>query len=236
MGKQFARFAMMVVATLVFGVTAQAQTEEAPTSSNSIYRKKVGGVFFIEATAGPTKYNANRLANNIPVPGELASEIPQIKLSGPEYGGAAGFRMGIFTLGARMRVADYDAFKLKTVGLDMNFLIRVPYVHPYIRLGLNYNWLSGDKAALLPQDPRLSYSGLKANGAGATLGLGIRIPIIKYLSIAAGVDVSMVGLYIRGDATVTPDPNRPDINEITSQDGGAFGLQTSGIFALTLHI
>ena len=213
--------------------SAQDVAEEASSSGgSSIYRKKVGGIFFIEATAGPTRYNATKLADNIAgklnLPPGVEELAPKIKVSGPEFGGALGFKLGAFTLGARMRVADYDRFKLKTAGLDMNFLIRTPYVHPYIRLGLNYNWLGGNKEALLPIIAGVSYSGLKVNGGGVTIGLGVRVPIIKYISFAAGVDVSVVAIYVRGSGTI--------FGVTDSYKAGALGIQTSGSFALTFHI
>ena len=227
-GTMFYRSVAVFVAALAALTTVPAMADDASTSSSSIYRKRVGGILWLEGTAGPTRYKPTSLANELPLPEGAAEMIPDITLNGPEFGGAIGLRAGIFTIGARFKSADYDIFKLKTAALDMGFLIRVPYVHPYIRLAFNYNWLKGDMASLLPVLPGVTYDGLKGNGGGATVGLGIRIPVIKYLSISAGVDVSAIALYIRGNAIVAGMTEK--------QKGGAIGLQTSGIFALTLHI
>ena len=50
-------------------------------------------------------------------------------------------------MGGHFKKGNYEPFDLITVGLDFGFLIRaVPYVHPTIKLGLNYHTTKGGLA------------------------------------------------------------------------------------------
>ncbi|MEZ4287461.1 MAG: hypothetical protein R3A47_04820 [Polyangiales bacterium] len=194
----------------------------------SIYHRKVKGVFWIEGTVGPSQYDLNRFASRIKVSvpsstGQTDLNLGTVKLNGLQYGGALGLKTGPLMLGIRYKTADYDTFSLNTASLDFQFLIRTPYVHPMIRFALNYHWVDGQKLGIAIYDENLLNS--KVNGGGATLGAGLRIPIIRYLSLAAAVDFSGIGLYVRGDSSAG----------IRIQ-GGLAGLQIAGTFALTLHI
>jgi hypothetical protein len=108
--------------------------------------------------------------------------------------------------------------------LDLGFLIRaVPYVHPSIRVGFNYYTTTG--GLVLPGFDNL-VSNVRSNGGGASIGAGIRIPIVKWVSIAADFDYSIIGLVFQGTETLTR----------SSFTAGTAGSAIAGTFALTIHL
>jgi hypothetical protein len=214
------------------GVTLAGSGEETPEDTpekTKVYDKKVGGKVWLEATAGPSRFDATRFRNLdiAPIPDQIRSLIPRVVVSGPEFGAALRFRTGSSTIGARFKRANYEPFDLTTVGLDLGFLVRaVPYVHPSIRVGFNYYTTTG--GLVLPGFEGL-VSNVKSHGGGASLGAGLRIPIVKWVSIAANFDYSIVGLVFRGDYDAGPT------------GGGGFtagtaGTEIAGTFALTFHL
>ena len=119
-------------------------TKEDSAEEHRAYDKRVGGLVWLEATAGVSRFDATRFRALDIVPPQVQSVVPSVVVSGPEFGAALRFRTGSTTIGARFKRADYEAFDLTTVGLDLGFLVRaVPYVHPTIRLGFNYCTTTG---------------------------------------------------------------------------------------------
>ena len=158
------------------------------------------------------------------IPPEIASQIPSLVVSGPEFGAALKFRAGSTTVGGHFKKANYDPFNLITVGLDFGFIIRaVPYVQPTIKLGLNYYTTTGGLA--VPGFENL-LTDVRSDGGGASLGLGLRIPIVKWISVAADFDYSLIALAVRGTETISGQ----------SITGGTAGTAISGTFALTIHL
>lgn len=206
----------------------QEMVEDTPEKKKP-YDKKVGGLLWLEATAGPSRFNATQFRNLNIIPAEFQASIPRVVVSGPEFGAALSFRAGSTTIGARFKRADYDPFDLTTVGLDFRFLIRaVPYVHPSIRLGLNYHMTTG--GLVLPDFEGL-VSNVRSQGGGATIGAGLRIPIVRWVSIAADFDYSIIGLVFRGDY----NGGLPGIAS-GSFTSGTGGTAIAGSFALTFHL
>jgi len=198
--------------------------EDVPAKKKA-YDKKVGGIVWLEATAGPSRFDATRFRtlDILPLPAEVRALIPSVVVTGPEFGAALRFRTGSSTIGVRFKRADYEPFDLTTVGLDLGFLVRaVPYVHPSIRVGFNYYTTTG--GLVIPGFENL-VSNVRSNGGGATIGAGVRIPIVKWVSIAADFDYSIIGLVFQGDTVA----------------GGGFtagtaGAAIAGTFALTIHL
>ncbi|MBW2507233.1 MAG: hypothetical protein JRE81_01250 [Deltaproteobacteria bacterium] len=190
------------------------------------YDKRVGGIVWLEATAGPSRFDATRFRSLDIVPAEFAALIPSVVVSGPEFGAALRFRAGSSTIGARFKRADYDPFDMTSVGLDLGFLIRaVPYVHPSIRLGFNYYTTTG--GLVIPGVENL-ISNVRSHGGGASIGAGLRIPIVRWISIAADFDYSIIGLVFRGTETVTGSG--------ATVTAGTAGTAIAGTFALTFHL
>ena len=197
--------------------------EDAPEKTKA-YDKRVGGKVWLEATAGPSRFDATRFRTLDFVPAGVQSLIPNVVVRGPEFGAALRFRAGSSTIGARFKRADYEPFDLTSIGLDLGFLIRaVPYVHPSIRVGFNYYTTTG--GLVIPGFEDL-VSNVRSHGGGASLGAGLRIPIVKWLSIAADFDYSIIGLVFQGNETITGG----------SFTAGTAGTAIAGTFALTVHL
>ncbi|MGD8607705.1 MAG: hypothetical protein PVH21_10460 [Myxococcales bacterium] len=188
------------------------------------YEKRVGGLLWLEATAGPSRFNATHFRALDIIPPQVQAAVPSVVVSGPEFGAALRFRTGSATVGARFKRADYQPFDLTQVGLDLGFLIRaVPYVHPSIRLGFNYCTTTG--GLVIPGYDNL-VSNVRSQGGGATIGAGLRIPLVKWVSIAADFDYSIIGLVFRGTENFTGG----------SFTAGTAGTAIAGTFALTFHV
>lgn len=69
---------------------------------------------------------------------------------------------------------------------------------------------------------------VRSHGGGATLGAGLRIPIVKWVSIAADFDYSIIGLVFQGTETLSGNGAK-----ITA---GTAGTAIAGTFALTFHL
>jgi len=216
------------------GVTLAGDAGEVTEDSvepRKVYEKKVGGIVWLEATAGPSRFNATRFLSLEIGPAEVQSLIPRVVVSGPEFGAALRFRAGSSTIGARFKRADYDPFDLTSIGLDLGFLIRaVPYVHPSIRLGFNYYTTTG--GLVIPGYDNV-VSNVRSHGGGASIGAGLRIPIVRWLSIAADFDYSIIGLIFRGNY----DVNVPGVGSAGGNfTAGTAGTAIAGTFALTVHL
>jgi hypothetical protein len=191
-----------------------------------VYDKRVGGIVWLEATAGPSRFDATRFRTLDIVPEQFASLIPSVVVTGPEFGAALRFRTGSTTIGARFKRADYEPFDMTSIGLDLGFLIRaIPYVHPSIRMGFSYYTTSG---GLVIPEIESYITGVRSNGGGATIGAGLRIPVVRWVSIEAGFDYSIIGLVFRGTETVSGRGQA-----ITA---GTAGTAIAGNFALTFHL
>jgi len=203
---------------------SEEDAKEDVPEKKKVYDKKVGGKVWLEATAGPSRFDATRFRTLDFLPPELTALIPSVVVSGPEFGAALRFRTGASTIGFRFKRSDYEPFDLTAVGLDLGFLVRaVPYVHPSIRIGFNYYTTTG--GLVIPGFDNL-VSDVRSNGGGATIGAGLRIPIVKWVSIAADFDYSIIGLVFQGRETVTGG----------SFTAGTAGTAIAGTFALTIHL
>lgn len=194
---------------------------------SKVYDKRVGGLVWLEATAGPSRFDVTRFRNLNLVPDAVAAQVPSVVVSGPQFGGSLKLRAGSVVVGGNFQLADYEPFDLITAGLGFEFLIRaVPYVQPTIRLGLNYNTTRGGLAIPeVPGGPDLdALTNVRTNGGGASIGLGLRIPIVKWVSLAADFDYSIIGLSVRGNVAGE------------SFTGGTAGTAIAGTFALTIHL
>lgn len=202
------------------------EAEEDTEEKRGVYEKKVGGIVWLEATAGPSRFDATRFRTLDIVPPEAQALIPSVVVSGPEFGAALRFRTGASTIGFRFKRADYQPFDLTSFGLDLGFLVRaVPFVHPTIKVGFNYYTTTG--GLVIPGFENL-LTGVRSHGGGATIGAGLRIPIVRWVSIAADFDYSIIGLVFRGTETLSGTG--------TTVTAGTAGTAIAGTFALTIHL
>lgn len=208
-----------------------AVVSDVPSDSSEpkkkVYDKRVGGIVWLEATAGPSRFDVTRFRTLKILPDQVSTLIPSVVVTGPEFGAALRFRAGSSTIGARFKHADYETFDLTSVGLDLGFLIRaVPYVHPSIRLGFFYAMTTG---GLIIPELQGGLQNVRSQGGGASIGAGLRIPIVRWLSIAADFDYSIIGLSFKGSYNV------PGIGGVGFTAGTA-GTAIAGTFALTVHL
>jgi hypothetical protein len=197
--------------------------EGDPDCLTKVYCKVVKGMLWIEGTFGPAKFNATKF-RTINLLEDFGGNLsPSVVVSGPEFGAAIGAQFKLFSIGARFKYAKFDPFDLLTVGVDMGFLVkRVPFAHPYARLGLYYNTTRG--GTVIPVLDQL-LEDTKTNGGGVSIGAGVRVPVIKWLSVAIGFDYTFVALYVTG------------FDPIENEDfgNGTIGGEISGTFTLTVH-
>jgi len=211
-------------------ISGPGQLGEADTAEKrKPYDKRVGGIVWLEATAGPSRFDVTRFRTLEVIPDEFASAIPSVVVSGPELGAALKFRAGSSTIGAQFKRANYDEFDLTSIGLDLGFLVRaVPYVHPAISLGFGYYTTRG--GIPIPQYADF-LSGVKSHGGGATIGAGLRIPVVRWISIAADFEYSIIGLVFSGNLQEGAVPGASG-----SFTAGTAGTAIAGNFALTFHL
>jgi hypothetical protein len=208
----------------------EGQTTDA-SEKRKAYEKKVGGIVWLEATAGPSRFDVTRFRSLDIIPEGVQQSIPSLVVAGPEFGAALKFRAGSSTIGARFKRADYEPFDLTSVGLDLGFLIRaVPYVHPSIKMAFSYYRTSGGLGLAVPPGLPVDVAlpDARSQGGGASIGAGLRIPVVRWISIAADFEYSIIGLVFRGDASVNGTSR--------SITAGTAGTAIAGTFALTFHL
>lgn len=214
-------------ALLLYGPRASAQEEAgalpepapaaAPTAQpedsekeRSPYYRKVQGWLWLEAFAGPSSYDPDQFGS-LNFGSGNQQNAPRLK--GPEYGFAVGTAFGgPFFLGFFYRQANYDQYKLRKTGLDMQGNLRfIPYVHPIFRASIGY-------AQVFDGNP-YGLTNVDSGGVSFTGGLGVRIPIVRWMSFATTFDWTFIALSLRGDE---------GSSWVTGQQFGA-------TFALTFH-
>lgn len=214
--------AMATEATVEYEDTTPVE-EGDPDCLTKVYCKVVKGTLWIEGTIGPAKFNATKF-RTINLLEDFGGNLsPRVVVKGPEFGAAIGAQLKLFSVGGRFKYAKFDSFDLLTAGVDMGFLVKqVPFVHPYARFGLYYNTTRG--GTVIPLLDQV-LENPKTNGGGVSIGAGIRVPVIKWISIALGFDYTFIGLYVKG------------FNPATMEDfsNGTIGGEIAGTFALTIH-
>jgi hypothetical protein len=220
---------LLIGALLMFGGTASAEDEaetgtepEAAADSPEAakpeedkrgpYHRRVQGWLWLEGFAGPSSYDPDQFGSLSVGTGPNA---PRVK--GPEGGFAVGTPFGGgFFLGWFYRQANYGDYGLMKTGVEFQPTIRIPYVHIMFRADLGF-------AKMINGNP-YGITDLSNGGIVATGGVGLRIPIVRWISFVTSVDWSFVGLALKG----------------TGDDGDAFnswvlGQQVTGTFGLTFQ-
>jgi hypothetical protein len=234
---------VLMSALLLFSANASAQEEAGATSEpaaasesapsetapaddasatppeeddRSPYYKKVKGWLWIEGVAGISSYDPDQFgALNLGTgaPGGASKE------KGPQWGFSLGTGFGGgFFLGWYYRQASYSTYKLMKTGLEFQPTIRIPYVHIMFRVDIGFAQMFGGS----PQNWGLT--NVDTGGVDTTFGVGLRIPIVRWMSFAMNFDWSYIGLSVRGDSATGG-----------RVDSWVSGQQLAGTFALTFH-
>ena len=179
------------------------------------YYRKVQGWLWLEGFAGPSGYDPD--AHGSLSLGSGTVNAPKVK--GPEYGFAVGTPFGGgFFLGWFYRRANYDSYGLMKTGVEFQPTIRIPYVHVMFRVDLGF-------AKMVDGNP-YGLTNVDNGGIVATGGVGIRIPIVRWISFVGSVDWSYVGISMRGD---DPTSGGAPVSSWIS------GRQMTGTFGLTFQ-
>lgn len=200
------------VATPAQGAASGPGSEEEESRP---YSKRVQGLLWFEFLIGPTWFDPDQYgAVSLPGGGQL--DAP--RQFGPEWGVAVGVALRGFHLGASYRRAKYDGYKLLRLGVDMKGIFRfVPYVHPMLRLNLYY-------AGITDGNPYPQLTNANIDGGGFTLGAGVMVPIVRWVSFTTTFDWSLMGLAVRGNSASG-----------ASVRSGVAGQEVGVTFALTFH-
>jgi hypothetical protein len=199
--------------------TASASTPPADQAKEEKkrgpYYRKVQGWLWLEGFAGPSGYDPD--AHGSLSLGSGTVNAPKVK--GPEYGFAVGTPFGGgFFLGWFYRRANYDSYGLMKTGVEFQPTIRIPYVHVMFRVDLGF-------AKMVDGNP-YGLTNVDNGGIVATGGVGIRIPIVRWISFVGSVDWSYVGISMRGD---DPTSGGAPVSSWIS------GRQMTGTFGLTFQ-
>ena len=202
-------------ATTTEPYAAPVQTAAAPAEEKrSPYYRKVRGWLWLEGVAGPSSYDPDQFGSLSL--GTSSGGAP--KKRGPQYGFALGTGFGGgFFLGWYYRQANYGDYKLFKTGAEFQPTIRIPFVHIMFRVDIGFARMFDGNAWGL--------TNVNNGGLDTTFGVGLRIPIVRWVSIAASFDWSYVGLRMKGNEGI--DGAR--VNQWIS------GQQLTGTFALTFH-
>jgi len=231
--RQLVKYVVILIsALLLHGATVHAQ-EEASTATEpttggeaaatqppaqeakqrSVYYRKARGWLWIEGLIGVSAYDPDQFGS---LSAAAIENAP--RLTGPEYGFAIGTPFGgPFFLGFFYRQANYEQYRLLKTGLDFQGSIMIPYVHIILRGSIGY-------AKTFKGNP-YGLQNVENRGLAFTGGFGLRIPIIRWISLASTFDWTYIALSMRGDS-----PN--DGSRIQSWiNGQQFGLT----FAITFQ-
>jgi len=169
-------------------------------------------------------------SNNNFVPG-----VQQLKGSGYAGHAAAGFKLFIFTFGARGTVASYPGaerpFDLWSLMFDLGLRIPILFAEPYIRAGIGYAWL-GSIDFTSVGDSSVSVYGLTIEA-----GAGIDIYLGKFVSLGAGFDLAFLNLTRqRLDNCMSTGGAMCDVGGVDLQEeGDSVGFQVRATGHIAFH-
>ncbi len=232
MGGQLMRYSVFLISGLLLtGASAAAQdvadtanestAEAAPAAEapqeeeekRSPYYKKVQGWLWIEGAAGPSSYDPDQFGSL--QLGTGPQDAPKKKGTQWGFSLGTGFGGGFF-LGWYYRQANYGDYKLLKTGLEFQPTIRIPYVHIMFRVDIGLARMFDGNAWGLTD--------VNNGGVDTTFGVGLRIPLVRWMSFAVNFDWSYIGLSMRGT-----DSGGTRVSSWVS------GQQLAGTFALTFH-
>ena len=189
------------------------EKDEKDEEKRSPYYKKVQGWLWLEGVAGPSSYDPDQFGTLSL--GSSTGNAPKRK--GPAYGFAVGTGFGGgFFLGWYYRQADYSAYKLMKTGIEFQPTIRIPYVHIMFRIDIGFAQIFNGNPYMLTNSSN--------GGVDTTFGVGLRIPLVRWMSLFGTFDWSYIGLAMRGNDA---SGNR--------REEWLSGQMLTGSFGLTFH-
>lgn len=158
--------------------------------------------------------------------GVTVGGFDEVEGVGPMLGGALGFRVFFFALGARATIASYPGFEIGTVGGEAQFRIPTPVVEPYIRVGAGYAW----QGSANYRDPMMSSTnvyGWTLNGA-----IGLDIFIAWWFTLGVGASVDFLNMTRQTDVRM---PCMGVTDFCPTENGDAIGAQARGYAQAGFH-
>ncbi len=210
--------------------SAQSSTPPPPAREEEEDDGRDADFLWIEAGFGYSWANLAAFKSQNFIPG-----VEQLKGSGYAGHVAAGFKLFLFTLGARGTVGSYPAadnpFDIWSLMFDLGLRIPILFMEPYFRAGIGYAWMGQVNVNSL-MDSSVSVYGLTIEA-----GAGLDIYLNPYISIGGGVDVAFLNLTRqRLDMCTSSGGAMCNIGGVDLQENGdAVGFQLRATGHLALH-
>jgi hypothetical protein len=147
-------------------------------------------------------------------------------------GVGAGVRLIFFTLGARFRLAQEDAWDLWTLGGEVGLHFPLGAIEPYFSLSAGYASL----AALEPKNAPagLDLGSVAASGFDVRLGAGLDWYVNPLLSIGAQGSAELLALSRVGDSQAAEN-SAAEAAQVYAQDGSGIGVALALTGVVGLH-
>jgi len=143
----------------------------------------------------------------------------EVRGTGPFVGAGLGFRIFVFSVGARATYANYQNFDLGNVGGELAIRLPIPVIEPYARVGFGYAWQGQANYA----NPAMSSTSVYGWSFDAALGLDVYL--VEWFTVGAGVGLNLLNMSRQRDPTM-PCMGLTDI--CPGNPGDAVGYQLRG--------
>jgi hypothetical protein len=143
----------------------------------------------------------------------------EVRGTGPFVGAGLGFRIFVFSIGARATYANYQNFDLGTLGGELTIRLPIPVIEPYARVGFGYAWQGQANYA----NPAMSSTSVYGWSFDAALGLDVYL--VEWFTIGAGIGLNLLNMSRQRDPTM-PCMGPTDI--CPGNPGDAVGYQLRG--------
>jgi hypothetical protein len=143
----------------------------------------------------------------------------EVRGTGPFLGAGLGFRIFVFSIGARATYANYQNFDLGNVGGELTIRLPIPVIEPYARVGFGYAWQGQANYA----NPAMSSTSVYGWSFDAALGLDVYL--VEWFTLGAGIGLNLLNMSRQRDPTM-PCMGLTDI--CPGNPGDAVGYQLRG--------
>lgn len=207
--------ACLVLAPLLPASVAGAQSDDEEQGEKLPQYHRI---FYVQPHVGYGWSDAGAIQQD----GELLA-VQGERDGGLNVGGALGFKLLFFDLGARATYTFAGGYDLGALMGELGVRIPLPIFEPIVRVGFGYGWLD-------PNDGALSNL-LDESVDGPMLDVGIGLDVWVWDHLTIGID-GAVGFYFLSraavDCSLDPDQCRdldPDEAMALSEDGAAAAVQ-----------